>query len=291
MIEKTVLVTGATAGVGKETARILAGMGARVFIVGRNPQKTADTAEQIRKATGNEKVDSLVADLSSQAQVRELAEQVKRRCDRLNVLVNNAGAIFMSRKLSADNIEMTFALNHLSSFLLTHLLLDLLRASKPARIVNVSSEAHRIARMNFADLQSEHGYTSWKAYGQSKLANIYFTYGLTALLDGDGVTANALHPGFVATNFGRSNGGIFDPLFRLTHIAALTPEEGAQTSVYLASSPEVNGVSGKYFIRCKPVSPAPQSRDMNAARKLWDCSLELCNLAMNSQPTMRNFST
>jgi retinol dehydrogenase 12 len=278
---KTILITGASSGIGKETARNLAGMGGKVIVVGRNPQKTDSAAEEIRRATGSEKVEGLAADLSSQAEIRRLAEEVKRRYDRLDVLINNAGAIFMKREASVDGLEMTFALNHLSYFLLTHLLLDLLQASKPARIINVSSEAHRGARLNFNDLQNEHGYTSWKAYGQSKLANIYFTSGLTALLHGDGVTANAVHPGFVATNFGRSNGGLFSPLFKLFQVAALTPEEGAQTSVYLASSAEVAGVSGKYFIKSKAVPSSPYSYDLNAARRLWDCSLEMTGLPAN----------
>lgn len=278
MKDKVVLITGGTAGIGEVTARSLAGMGATTVIVGRNPEKTAAVAQQIRSATGNERVNYKVADLSSQEQIRKLAEDFQRDYNRLDVLVNNAGAIFMKRELSVDGIEMTLALNHLSYFLLTHLLLDMLLASKPARVINVSSEGHRSTRLNFSNLQNEHGYTSWKAYSQSKLANLYFTYGLAATLDESGVTANALHPGFVATNFGKSNGGIFRPLFGLIQVAAITPEEGAQTSIYLASSPQVEGVTGKYFIKNQTVPSSPTSYDMSAARKLWDYSLEMVNL-------------
>jgi NAD(P)-dependent dehydrogenase (short-subunit alcohol dehydrogenase family) len=278
MKDKVVLITGGTAGIGEVTARSLAGMGATTVIVGRNPEKTAAVAQQIRSTTGNERVNYLIADLSSQKQIRKLAEDFQRDYKRLDVLVNNAGAIFMKRELSVDGIEMTFALNHLSYFLLTHLLLDMLVASKPARVINVSSEGHRNTRLNFADLQNERGYTSWKTYGQSKLANLYFTYGLAATLDESGVTANALHPGFVATNFGKSNGGIFHSLFSLIQVAAITPEEGAQTSIYLASSPQVEGVTAKYFVKNQAVPSSANSYDMSAARKLWDCSLEMVNL-------------
>jgi NAD(P)-dependent dehydrogenase (short-subunit alcohol dehydrogenase family) len=278
MKDKVVLITGGTAGIGEVTARSLAGMGATTVIVGRNPEKTAAVAQQIRSATGNERVNYLIADLSSQEQVRKLVEDFQHGYDRLDVLVNNAGAIFMKRELSVDGIEMTYALNHLSYFLLTHLLLDMLQASQPARVINVSSEGHRGARLNFADLENERSYTSWKVYGQSKLANLYFTYGLAATLDESGVTANALHPGFVATNFGKSNGGIFRSIFGLIQFAAITPEEGAQTSIYLASSPEVEGVTGKYFVKSQVVPSSAVSYDMSAARKLWDCSLEMVKL-------------
>ncbi len=275
MTGKVVLVTGATNGIGEVTARSLAGMGARVIVVGRDPQRTDTSVQSIRSQTGNEHVDGLVADLSSQSQIKKLAEDFRSRYDQLDVLVNNAGAIFMKREENAEGIEMTFALNHLNYFLLTHLLLDMLQASKPARIVNVSSEAHRGAQLNFDDLQNRLGFSAMKAYGQSKLANIYFTYVLSANLENSGVTANALHPGFVATNFGRSNGGVFSPLFKIFQIAAISPEEGAQTSIYLASSPEVEGVTGKYFVKSKAVKSSPVSYDMDAARKLWDISLEM----------------
>ena len=271
---KLVLVTGATDGIGRVTAETLAVMGASVAILGRNAQKTADCAAAIAQKTGR-KVETLVADLSVQAQVRRAAAEYLARHDQLHVLVNNAGAVFTSRKMTLDGLEMTFALNHLGYFLLTDLLLAALKAAAPARIVNVSSGAHQGAQLDFTDLQNEKSYSSFKAYGQSKLANIYFTYELARRLEGTGVTANCLHPGFVATNFGRSNGGIFDPIMRLAQVIALKPAKGAETSVYLASSPEVEGVSGKYFDRKKAVRSSDVSYDRAATERLWQVSLEL----------------
>jgi retinol dehydrogenase-12 len=282
MVGKVILITGGTSGIGEVTARSLARMGATTVLVGRNPERTNATVQSIRAATLNVKVDAFIADLSSQAQVRSLAEDFKKRYDRLDVLINNAGAVFFKREVSADGMEMTLALNHISYFLLTNLLLDVLKASKPARIVNVSSESHRGARLNFSDLEYQHGYAAMKAYGQSKLANISFTYGLAAMQDDSGLTVNALHPGFVATNFGRSNGGIFKSIFKVVHLAAITPEEGALTSIYLASSPEVEGVTGKYFIKSQSVPSSHVSYDMDAARHLWDWSLEKTGLPMQT---------
>jgi retinol dehydrogenase 12 len=274
---KIILVTGATEGIGRVTAERLAGMGARLTILSRNPAKIAQTAAEIRQSTGAE-VDTIVADLSVQAQVRAAAQEFLANHDRLDVLINNAGAVFTSRKVSQDGYEMTFALNHLGYFLLTLQLLDKLKASAPARIVNVSSDAHQGASLDFSDLQAEKSYSAFGAYGRSKLANIYFTYELARRLEGSGVTVNCLHPGFVATNFGRSNGGIFQPIFRLAQLFALSQEQGAQTSIYLASSPEVAGVSGKYFDRKKAVASSRISYDRPAAERLWAASLEMTGL-------------
>ena len=271
---KLILVTGATDGIGLVTAEVLAGMGANVTILGRNLQKTADSAAAIQQKTGKN-VETIVADLSVQAQVRRAAAEYLARHDQLHVLVNNAGAVFTQRKVSADGLEMTFALNHLGYFLLTDLLLGALKVSAPARIVSVSSGAHVGAQLDFSDLQNERGFSSFKAYGQSKLANIYFTYELARRLEGTGVTANCLHPGFVATNFGASNGGIFGPIFRLAQLIALKPNQGAETSVYLASSPEVEGVSGKYFDKKKAVRSSEVSYDRATAERLWQVSEEL----------------
>ena len=279
---KTYLVTGATDGIGRVTAERLDLMGAHMVLVGRNAAKAAQTAEENRQRTGRENVDFLVADLSEQAQVRRLAQEIRDRYERLDVLVNNAGAVFMQRQVSKDGLEMTFALNHLGYFLLTNLLLDLLKSSAPARIVNVSSMAHAGAQLNFDDLQNEASYSSWKVYGQSKLANIYFTYELARRLEGSNVTVNALHPGFVSTNFGRSNGGIFGPLFRLVQVAAISPDSGAETSIYLASSPEVEGVSGKYFDKKKPIRSSAVSYDQAAARRLWEMSEELTGISIQA---------
>jgi len=233
---------------------------------------------EIQRTTKNERVEYLLGDLSVQAEVRRVASEFRQHYNRLDVLINNAGAVFVKRELSRDGFEMTFALNHLAYFLMTHLLLDLLIASAPARIINVSSMAHVSARLNPDELQSQPGYNSWRSYGQSKLANLYFTYELARRLHGTGVTVNALHPGFVATNFGRSNGGLFNPLFRLAQVAAISPEAGAKTSIYLATSPEVEGVTGKYFDRCKPIPSSKVSYDLETARKLWDLSMKMTGL-------------
>lgn len=273
---KTVLITGATAGIGKETARALQQRGAHVVIVGRNPQKTADVVSEIKtqNPSGGE-VDGMVADLSSLAEIRRLAEEFKQKYDRLDVLVNNAGAYFNQRKLSVDGYEMTFALNHLGYFYLTHLLLDLIKSSSPARIVNVSSGAHAMGKINFDNLNSKGLYLGWTEYGTSKLMNILFTRELCRQLEGTHVTANALHPGFVATNFGHNGNGIGKWIIQLTQRNALTPEQGAQTSIYLASSPEVTGVSGAYFYDRRIVQPSKSAQDDEVARRLWDVSLDL----------------
>ena len=273
---KTVLITGATDGIGKETARALQQMGANVVIVGRNPQKTADVAQELRSQnpTGGG-VDAMVADLSSMAEIRRLAEEFKQKYERLDVLVNNAGAYFAKRQVSVDGFEMTFALNHLNYFLLTNLLLDLLKKSAPARIVNVSSGAHAMGKLNFDNLQSKGFYLGWTVYGSSKLMKISFTRELARRLEGSYVTANVLHPGFVATKFGHNNKGLFNRFVKWSQKNALTPEQGAQTSIYLASSPEVAGVSGAYFHHSKIEQPSKAAQDDEAARKLWVVSEQL----------------
>ena len=278
---KICMVTGATSGIGEVTARALAQMGATVIVVGRSAERGAAALNRIKQATGNSSVELMLADLSAQAQVRQLAQQFKRKYQRLDVLVNNAGAVFTKRQESVDGIEMTFALNHLGYFLLTNLLLDRLKVEDtPARIVNVSSAAHQRARMNFEDLQSRQGYDGWSAYGQSKLANLLFTYEL-ARLEGTGVTVNALHPGVVATNFGESNRGVARLVMKSVHTVALSPAEGAQTVIYLASSPDVEGVTGKYFVKEKAVQSSEASYDQVAAQRLWQVSEELAGLAVS----------
>jgi NAD(P)-dependent dehydrogenase (short-subunit alcohol dehydrogenase family) len=275
---KICVVTGATSGIGLVTAQMLAYRGATLILVARNAERGATTVSRIRQETGNSAVELLVADLSVQAQVRQLASQIQQRVARLDVLVNNAGAFFERRQLSQDNLEMTFALNHLAYFLLTNLLLDSLRAADSARIVNVSSEAHRRAQLDFSDLQVEHRYTGWRAYARSKLANILFTYELARRLAGTSMVANALHPGFVATNFGRNNRGIAAALIRILQLGAITPEEGAQTMIYLASSPVVKDVTGQYFIKQQVVRSSQVSYDCAAAERLWQISEELTQL-------------
>ena len=209
-----------------------------------------------------------MADLSSQAEVRRLANQVKAATGRLDVLVNNAGLIRLERELTVDGLEMTFALNHLAYFLLTNLLLDTVKASTPARIVSVASAAHQGCKMNFDDLQGETKYSPWRAYQQSKLANILFTRELARRLEGTGVTANALHPGYVRTQIFRAEGFSGWLLRRAAELFAITPEEEAQTSIYLAVSPDVEGQTGQYFVRRKSASSSPESQDEATARKL-----------------------
>jgi NAD(P)-dependent dehydrogenase (short-subunit alcohol dehydrogenase family) len=277
---KVCLVTGATRGIGRVAARELAGMGAAVVIVGRSAARAEATIHEIRQQTGSSAVDSIIADLSSMAEVRRAAEEFKSRYKRLDVLLNNAGAIFNKRQVTVDGYELTFALNHLSYFLLAHLLLDTLKASAPSRIVNVSSDAHRRWPLDFDDLQNAKSYEiGFKTYGRSKLANVLFTYELARRLAGTSVTANVLHPGAVATGFGHNNGRMASLAFSIFNRFALTPEKGAETLVYLASSPEVEGVTGKYFYRCKAVQSSPDSYDESAARKLWGISEQMVGLA------------
>jgi NAD(P)-dependent dehydrogenase (short-subunit alcohol dehydrogenase family) len=277
---KICLVTGATNGIGKAAAQALAHMGATVVIVGREAHKSAQVAEEIRAASGNQNVDWLLADLSSQQDIRRLADEFKRGYPHLHVLLNNAGGTFSTRQFSVDGIEMTFALNHLAYFLLTNLLLDTIKASAPARIINVSSDAHSGGKIDFDNLQGERSYSSFKPYGNSKLANILFTTELARSLEGTGVTVNALHPGLTSTGFGKNNPGLLMKIMgAVIPLIARSPEEGAETSIYLASSPEVQTITGKYFVDRKVTQPAPQAADRTVARRLWDVSAEMVQLA------------
>jgi len=278
MAGKTCLVTGATDGIGRVTALELAHMGANVVIAGRNPAKSAITAMDIREQSGNHAVEFLVADLSSQDQVRQLAKDFKERHQQLDVLVNNAGAFFVGRKKSVDGIEMTFALNHLSYFLLTNLLLEKLKASAPARIVNVSSGAHKGARIELSDIHSPRRYFGWRAYSRSKLCNLLFTYELARRLEGTDVTANALHPGLVGTNILNNNGLIGRALNFLLGVRGVSVEAGALTSVYAASSPGMEGVSGKYLEKKRTVRSSDRSYDEEQATALWELSASLTGL-------------
>jgi len=266
------MVTGAASGIGAATALALAQRGATVIVVDRDAEKGASTVERIRQQTSNPAAEFMAADLSSQHEIRQLVERFQRRHQRLGVLVNNAGALFERRQESADGIEMTWALNYLGYFLLTNQLLDTIRASAPARIVNVSSRSHARAQIDFDDLESRSGYRGLQAYAHSKLAIVLFTYELARRLEGTGVTANTLHPGVVATNFGLNQGGPLGLLMRLFRSTFISPEEGARTSIYLATSPEVEGVTGQYFVRCKAVPSSAASYDTAAAGRLWAVS-------------------
>jgi NAD(P)-dependent dehydrogenase (short-subunit alcohol dehydrogenase family) len=280
------LITGSTSGIGRVAAEQIASMGAILCLVGRDRGRAERTVEEIRSGTGNDSIGYLLADLSVQSEVRRLASEFRSRHARLHVLVNNAGATFGSRRESRDGIEMTFALNHLAYLLLTNLLLDLLKASAPARIINVSSGAHQRATLDFADLQNQRRYRGMRVYGQSKLCNLYLTYELAERLRGTGVTVNALHPGFVATNFGRSDNGLMGAIMPLAHRFALSPQRGAETLVYLASSPNVESITGQYFFRKRPVRSSPASYDLDARRRLWAISETMAGMrpAAKSKP-------
>jgi len=274
---KICLVTGATDGIGKVSARVLAELGAKVIIVGRNPEKSAIVLAELRSISGNENIDLLMADLAVMQEVRDLAEQVISRYDRIDVLLNNAGGYFTKHKITSDGLEMTFALNHMSYFLLTNKLMELLKYSAPARIVNVSSDAHYGVDMEFENLNGEQEYKAWKAYQKSKLANVLFTYELLKKVPGN-ITVNCLHPGFVATNFGHNNGGFFGPVLKIAQrISAIDPEEGAKTSIFLCSAPEVKGVSGKYFYKCQPKTSSRESRNMDTGKRLWQISSDIAS--------------
>jgi NAD(P)-dependent dehydrogenase (short-subunit alcohol dehydrogenase family) len=275
MQNKICLITGATSGIGQAAALALAKMGATVAVVGHSEERAPVTVAKIKNEAGNQNVEYLLADLSVQSQVRQLAENFKARYKHLDVLVNDAGAIFLRRQLSADGIEMTFAVNHLAYFLLTNLLLDTLKASAPTRVVNVASNSHLGQHLDFENLQLEHGYNPMRAYGRSKLCNLYFTYELARRLNGTGVTVNAMHPGFVHTNIAANNGWLVRLFLPLIHRNSLTPEQGARTVVYLASSPDVETVTGKYFVREREVASDPVSYDEEAAKRLWEVSEEM----------------
>ena len=276
MAGKTVLITGGTGGIGRATALALAAMGARVGITGRDRARTRAAAAEIITISGSSAVDAFAADMSSQAQVRRLAGEVLAAYPRLDVLVNNVGGFWATRRVTADGLEHTFAVNHLAPFLLTDLLLDRLKASAPARIVTVSSGAHTTGSIDFDDLQGEHRYSGQRAYSQSKLANVMFTYELARRLDGTGVTATVLHPGVVRTRFAAEDPSpmwkVFLPLIRPL---LKTPTRGAATSVYLASSPQIQGVTGTYFVNSRPKTSSRPSHDTAAAGRLWQISVDL----------------
>ena len=283
MVGKTVIVTGGNSGIGKATAVALARAGARVIITARDQARGDRAVVDIRRASGSDRVELAVFDLGDLASVRAGAADLLERGPRIDVLINNAGLVLTDRAETVDGYEATFAINHLGPFLLTELLTDRLVASAPSRVVNVASTAHRSARrgLDFEDLQARQGYKGMQVYGSSKLANILFTTELARRLAGKGVTANSVHPGTVATGYGRDGDTRGFLAFGLKVIKpfVLTPEKGARTSVYLASSEDVAGVTGEYFVKCKARKPSAAARDEAAARKLWAVSEELVGAA------------
>ncbi|MDZ4768856.1 MAG: SDR family oxidoreductase [Chloroflexota bacterium] len=276
MTGKTVLITGATNGIGKAAADALAHLGATVIVVGRSRDKTQAVADAIN-ARGRGRAEIAVADLSIMAQVRALAAEIQARYTRLDVLVNNAGAFFTTRTVTGDGFEMTFALNHLNYFLLTHELLPLLTRSTPARIISVASDAHQAGTINFDNLQSETGFLGFRVYSNSKLANIVFTYELARRLkeQGAGVTANVMHPGFVGTGFSTNNGALYRIGMMFLRPFIRTPEQGADTIVWLASAPEMAGQSGGYYFNRRPTASNAQSKDTAVQRRLWEVTESL----------------
>ncbi len=273
---KTVIVTGANSGIGKETALELARKGARVVMICRNPDKSRPVQEEIIRETGNRQVDLLLADLSLQSEVRRVAQEFLGKYDRLDVLVNNAGLVQKRRQITSDGIEVQFATNHLAPFLLTNLLLDLLKKSAPARVVTVSSGGHWAGHINFNDIDTSKRFNMWLAYCNSKMANILFARELAKRLGGTGVTSNALHPGGVNTGFAVGQIPGFSDFLRPL---MLSPASGAKTSVYLASSPEVEGVTGEYFVRCRKARTRPEAKNRAVMKRLWEESARITGLA------------
>lgn len=270
MKDKICLVTGATDGIGKETARCLGKQNAQLILVGRNPEKGEKVQKKLIAITGNDQIDIMTADLSNMNAIQKLSAEIHKKYNKLNVLINNAGAFFSKREITDDGFEKTFALNHLGYFLLTKLLLDLIKKGKNPRIINVASGAHIGATLDFDNLQGKNDYSGWAAYKRSKLMNIMFTYKLAELLKDTPITVNTLHPGFVRTRFGDNNTGIVGIGLNLAKkIGAISIKKGAETSVFLATSPTVKGVSGKYFVKCKPEKSSSSSYNKSDIDRLW----------------------
>jgi NAD(P)-dependent dehydrogenase (short-subunit alcohol dehydrogenase family) len=278
---KTCMITGATSGIGKAAALALARLGPSLVLIARDPARGEQTVKEIADKTGNRDVEVMLADLSSLQQVRRVANDFLATAKPLHILLNNAGVVMLQREETADGFETTFAVNHLSYFLLTNLLLERMQASAPARIVNVASDAHAYAGgpLDFDDLQSTKGYGSMKVYGKSKLANILFTRELARRLQGTGVTANCLHPGLVGSNLGKNNGVLGNVATLLLRPFARSTAKGAETAVYLCTSPDVEGASGKYFFDKKEKWPKRYAQSDEDARRLWDVSLQMTGLA------------
>jgi retinol dehydrogenase-12 len=276
--DKVCVITGATDGIGKEAAYDLALQGATLLLHGRDPDKGARAVAELKARSRNPAIEFLPADFGSLAAVRRLAAALMERTPHIDVLINNAGAMFVNRRVSEDGYELTFAVNHLAPFLLTHLLLDTLKSAPQARIVTTASNAHRSVALDFADLQATRKYAAMGAYGRSKLANILFTRALAKRLEGTTLTATCLHPGFVRTSIARDLGPIPRGIFRLLSRFVRSPQQGARTLVYLASAAQVQGASGGYYIDCKLTQPAPAGQDDKAAEHLWQVSKKLVGI-------------
>jgi NAD(P)-dependent dehydrogenase (short-subunit alcohol dehydrogenase family) len=277
---KVVVITGATSGIGEVAAQNLARMGARIVMIARNPQRAEATIARLRQIGPAADHRVHLADLSKHADMRRVAAEIATAEPKIDVLINNAGAMFTQRQVSADGFEMTFATNHLSYFVLTNALLKPLQAAGRARIINTASEAHRGAHLDFDDLQFSKEYSGFTAYRRSKLCNILFTKELAGRLKGTGVTANSLHPGFVSTRFADNNRGLLAYLFRFAKLFAISPEKGAETIVFLASSNEVANTSGLYFQKCRPATPSKEAQDEKAAEQLWEATAKLISTEM-----------
>jgi NAD(P)-dependent dehydrogenase (short-subunit alcohol dehydrogenase family) len=276
--DKVVVITGATSGVGRAAAIELARQGATLLLVARHRGRAEAAEREIRKLSGSIAMSTFFADLSSMSEIRRVAGEILNHTPRIDVLLNNAGVVQRSRVMTVDGFETTFATNHLAYYLLTRLLLGRLQQSQPARIVNVASEAHRWCSLDFDDLQNERRYRTLATYGKSKLANLMFTYELARRLENSGVTVNALHPGWVATHLGLDDGLLSRAVSAVSNICARTPERGADTAVWLASSPEVRAITGKYFLDRHEIQSNAASRDHEAQRRLWEMSAQMVGL-------------
>jgi NAD(P)-dependent dehydrogenase (short-subunit alcohol dehydrogenase family) len=278
MQDKVVVITGATSGIGEVAARRLAGMGARIVLVARDEPRGRETLRRLHDSNPSVSHSIHYGDLSRISEMKRLAAEIAAAEPRIDVLINNAGAMFGSRQVTEDNLELTFAINHMAYFVLTQGLRERLLASSPARIVNTASDAHKGRVLDLDDLQSTKGFSAVNVYGRSKLCNILFTRELSRRWGGKGVTANCLHPGFVATRFGDGSGGFLARAVRVAKLFAISPEKGAETIVYLASSPEVASASGEYFYKCRPMMPTAEARDDAAAKRLWIESAKLAGI-------------
>jgi len=275
---KVIVITGATSGIGQVAAEQLAAMGARIVLVARDRARGEAALARLREGGPGIAHSVHYADLSRLAEMKRVAGQVAATESRIDVLINNAGAVFSSRRVTEDGLELTFATNHVAYFVLTHGLRERLIAAAPARVVNTSSDAHRGARLDFEDLGAARGYRGLKVYGRSKLCNVLYTRELARRLEGTGITANSLHPGFVATRFGDQSGGPLSYVIRIAKTFAISPEKGSETLVHLASSPEVASTTGKYFYKCRAVPPSLEAQDDAAAARLWSETAKLARI-------------